>query len=213
MLTTPALVSLASLMLDFSRVERVTRHQDGKKIETNSDHTGMLAVIACTIAEAHPELGLDVGKVSQYVTVHDLPEVRTGDINTFGISSSPNKAAIRRYKAEREAFAVQDIIREHPQSAWLIRVLREYQEQAILEARFVCLVDKILPKYTHALNKGAALSKMEMLEPRDRVTMKRLKQDHLDQIHELNLKYPEFEVVIQYLREAMMLAESVAVLE
>ncbi len=55
-------VDIAKLALQFARVRRVTRHEDGRRPEFDSDHTVMLAILACDMA---PE-GLDLGLVAQF---------------------------------------------------------------------------------------------------------------------------------------------------
>lgn len=85
-------VRLADLCLQFARVNRATHHPDGVRPETNADHTVMLGVYACSLAQRindemkdpHRLPYLDVGRVAQFALIHDLPEVYAGDVNTFG---------------------------------------------------------------------------------------------------------------------------------
>ena len=88
--TAEKIIDLAQLCLRFGRVNRITYHEDGKRFESDTDHTVMLAVVACAFATQYAPY-LDVGRL-------DLPE-----------------------------------------------------------ARFIKVLDKVLPKITHILNHGAAL--------------------------------------------------------
>ena len=62
--------AIAQLALRFARVERVTRHEDGVRPETDTDHSIMLALVACDLA---PE-GLSRPRVAEFSVVHDLVE-------------------------------------------------------------------------------------------------------------------------------------------
>lgn len=142
------LLSLGQLVLRFGRVERVTYHEDGKRRETDTDHTVMLGLIACSIAEkAYPNL--DVGKVAQYALVHDLVEAYAGDTPTFNISEEEHES-----KAKREAEALARIEKEFTRFPWLVSTLHAYETLGDPEARFVKTLDKCMPKITHILNKG-----------------------------------------------------------
>ena len=135
--------ALARLALKFSRVERVTRHEDGIRPETDSDHTIMLSLVACDLC---PE-GLDRGKVAMFCVVHDLLEADTGDIQTLTID-----AAGREAKAAAEAVAMVRFTAKYGAGSWLMLTLSEYERQDTPEARYVRVIDKVLPKLTHILN-------------------------------------------------------------
>lgn len=138
-------VDIAKLALQFARVRRVTRHEDGRRPEFDSDHTVMLAILACDMA---PE-GLDLGLVAQFAIVHDLVEAdpECGDTQTLTID-----AAGREAKAKREAAAMERLLLRFGEFSWLGRTLRAYERQDTPEARYVRIMDKVTPKLTHMLN-------------------------------------------------------------
>lgn len=174
------MLTIASLVLDFGKVNRATFHQDGVTPESDTTHTVMLGLIAIDIAAKHPDLRLDVGLVAQLVYVHDLVEAKCGDTNSFAIS---NEA--RADKERREAIALGQLkaeLRDHP---YLLHLLTMYEEQACPEARFICYLDKVMPKLTHALNGGVAFVKMGK-------KIHDVYEAHDDQAIELQKKYPEF---------------------
>jgi len=43
---------------------------------------------------------------------------------------------------------------------WIGRTIEEYESRASSEARFVKVVDKVLPKITHILNQGAVAERL-----------------------------------------------------
>lgn len=138
---------IAQLALRFARVERVTRHEDGIRPETDADHVVMLALVACDLA---PD-GLNRGRVAEFAVVHDLVEAYAGDTQTLTID-----AAGRRDKAERERAAFDRIRAEFGAGSWMVRTLAAYEGQDEYEARYVRLLDKLLPKLTHLSNGCAA---------------------------------------------------------
>lgn len=145
-----ASLKLASLCLQFGRTMRVTYHEDGEQLESDTDHTVMLGIMACAFArECAPHL--DLGKIAQYALVHDFPEVYAGDTSTFGGLSEAQKAD----KHAREQAATERIEKEfgavYP---WVHATIEEYERLDTPEARFVKVFDKALPKIVHVLNDG-----------------------------------------------------------
>lgn len=135
------------LALQFGRVQRATRHPDGVRPETDTDHTVMLAIVACEIAPA----GLSRSKIAEFAVVHDLVEAYAGDTQTLNID-----AAGRVTKDARERAALARLRIEFGASSWIVFMIEEYERQASPEARYVKLLDKVLPKLTHLANGCAA---------------------------------------------------------
>lgn len=153
-----AVVQLARLSLGFGRVDRLTYHEDGVTRESDTDHTVMLALIACAFAARHPEMGLDVGLVAQFAIVHDLPEVYAGDTPTLRALDP----AAARDKQAREDEAAYRIARETSALPWVADVLETYEQRELPEARYVKAMDKLLPKLTHILNGGVCIREGNM---------------------------------------------------
>ena len=165
------LVDIGRLVLKFARVDRVTFHEDGVTPESDTDHTVMVAVCACVLAEKFYKDKLDLGLVSQFAIVHDLVEAYADDTDTFGLSEEQKTG---KNKREHEAFIqiqkeFQDI---YP---WLPETIELYESLDTIEARFVKTVDKVMTKITHILNdgayfKGKGLSREQMWEDYQSVT-------------------------------------------
>ena len=184
---------LADLALKFGRVNRATFHPDGKRPETDTDHTIMLILIGCTLGA---ELGLDVGKIAQLAAVHDLPETKCGDTPTFGIQELD-----RQKKKAVEDQAIASLFSEFRDNAWFVSTLTEYEQQVLPEARFVRYLDKVLPKLTHLFNKGITMR-----------AVAKTRSDVID-IHEMQIEllaqqYPEFKSVDMLLRLACSASEA-----
>jgi 5'-deoxynucleotidase YfbR-like HD superfamily hydrolase len=118
------LVDVGRLVLQFARINRVTFHEDGVRPESDTDHTVMVSVCACALAQKlYPNL--DIGLVSQFATVHDLVEAYCDDVDSFGLSEDARK---EKEKNEHDAF---------------LRIKAEFSDT------FQCMT-----KITHILNGG-----------------------------------------------------------
>lgn len=159
------LIDIGRLALKFARVKRVTFHEDGVTPETDSDHTVMTVLGACSLSHKLYPDSLDHGLVSQFAVVHDLVEAYADDTDAFGLSDDDRAAKNQR---EHEAFLR---IKEEFQHTfpWLPDIIEQYERLDTREARFVKTADKLMVRITHILNdgayfKGRGLSKDEMWE-------------------------------------------------
>lgn len=145
------LLEIGKLVLQFARVNRVTFHEDGVTPESDADHTIMVAVCACALAERLYKDELDIGLVAQFAIVHDLVEAYAGDVDTFGVSEAG--------KAEKQKREYESFLRIQKQFSeiypWLPKTIEQYEALDSKEARFVKTVDKLMTKVTHILNRGA----------------------------------------------------------
>lgn len=130
----------------FSHVERVPRYADGER-ENNAEHSFMLALVAPEISEAL-ELPYDPGLISQFAIVHDLIELKTGDVATLLFTED-----CQLQKELTEQAALRALIEELPPHTG--RLLERYEAQAEPEARFVRYVDKLLPIVIDCIGEGS----------------------------------------------------------
>ena len=130
---------LTRLALAYGRVERGVNHPDGKP-ETDTDHSVSLAWLACSLAQKfYPEL--DKGKIAQFAIVHDAVEVYAGD--TYAVTAGDEG---RRFQAEREHEAYEQIRDQFTVLPWLPEMIAEYERFDCPEANFVRAVDKMMPE-------------------------------------------------------------------
>jgi putative hydrolases of HD superfamily len=151
---TQKIIQISELALQFARVERACTHEDGVRPETDSDHTVMLGLVACTFAQAlYPKL--DIGLVAQFALVHDLVEVYADDTSSFRISRAEQMS-----KHQRELLALERISSEYQGSfSFMPEMITRYEALDSSEARFIKTLDKCLPKITHLLNGGIYFKK------------------------------------------------------
>jgi len=128
--------TLGELAMRFARVERVPRYDEESR-ENDAEHSFMLGLVATELAiDYFPDL--DSGLVAQFSLVHDLVELETADVATFILDDSELAA-----KADDELAALPRVLAALPRAT--SGLLWRYELQQEPEARFVRLVDKILP--------------------------------------------------------------------
>lgn len=87
----------------------------------------------CWLVLAVPVPGVDPHKALQLAVVHDLAEVRVGDI-------TPHDGIPREEKKKREFKAIQDMLKDRPE---LLALWKEYDAQESPEARLVHDLDRL----------------------------------------------------------------------
>jgi putative hydrolase of HD superfamily len=149
------ILEVASLILDFGKVHRKTLHQDGERSETDTDHTVMVGVLGASIASRLYK-DLDIGLITQFALVHDLVEVHAGDTDTLtGVNEDS-----QRLKEEREVLALKKIEETFGKDfSWIHETIERYERLDTKEARFIKVLDKIMPKLTVVLNNAASINK------------------------------------------------------
>lgn len=145
---TNAVVALGALSMQYATVHRITYLADGTTLESDTDHTVMMGLVCCAVA-AKLEPRLDIGLVAQFALVHDLVEAYAGDTDTFGGLDATRLAD----KDAREHAALERIEKELGEGLpWVAQTIRAYESLATPEARFVKVLDKIMPKITRLVN-------------------------------------------------------------
>jgi len=143
-----SVLGLARLVRSFSQIHRSVPLDRKGTPESDTDHTVLLALLACCIAAKYAS-NLDIGKVAQYALVHDLVEAYSGDTNTTDYG---NVNINERKNREKEAH--QTLVKNHSAMPWLIETLDLYEKLSDSEARFVKALDKAMPAVNHNLSDG-----------------------------------------------------------
>ncbi|MDO4774073.1 MAG: HD domain-containing protein [Candidatus Saccharibacteria bacterium] len=128
-----------------SKVERIPRGSNGER-ENDVEHSFMLAIVAPNLARII-QPSLDENKIRLYSIVHDMLEIETGDVATFNTSQQELTEKERLEQAAMEAL----LPKLPPIEA---EALTAYEEQMDAEARFVRMVDKILPVALDIIGQG-----------------------------------------------------------
>lgn len=137
-------IQLGELLIQFGKVDRAIYVDMKGTVESDTDHTVMLAVMACAIADAL-DLKLDLGKIAQYALIHDLVEVYAGDVSTLDFHNTDFAT-----KEANEREALDRIKREFSGTfPWIGRTIEAYELLADEEARYVKTLDKVMPAISH----------------------------------------------------------------
>lgn len=190
---TQGLVDIGELILKFAKVNRATFHEDGERYESDTDHTVMLSVCACAIAEKLYKDSLDIGLVAQFAIMHDLVEVHAGDTDSFGIDEKG-----KLDKDEREHASLL-LIKDKFDAIypWIGKTIERYESLDTKEARFVKTLDKAMSKITHMLNGGTYFKKKGLTE-------EEMWRDYTTVVVTAEEKYgAEFKEVTEMMRELM----------
>lgn len=130
--------SLLDLLLELQTLDRVPRSgyflRGITDPESVSEHTFHLLFLAWSLAQELPDL--DRLRVLELALVHDLAEVRTGDLPRTAAAYFPPGA-----KAAAEQTAAREILA--PLGDRATELLAEYQKRETSEARFVSTCDKL----------------------------------------------------------------------
>lgn len=143
-------LTLGKVTMDFSKIERIPRYDDGHR-ETDVEHSYMVGLVAPEISVALG-LNLNTGLISEFAGVHDLIELKTGDVNTFNLSVSQLEQ-----KQFIEKQALHQLVAELPPHT--ASLVERYESQREPEARLVKAVDKILPFVVDILGNGLRIMK------------------------------------------------------
>jgi putative hydrolase of HD superfamily len=176
------LLTLGNFAMLFAQVERAPRYSNGNR-ENDAEHSFHLALSAAELAaDYYPEL--DLGLVTQFCLVHDLPEIYSGDVWTIGISEEN-----RSIKELAEKDANGKLMKELPPH--ISQILSRYEKQQEPEARFVRFVDKLMPDIIHIIDGDANSFK----EDHKVTELDKLNEIHSAYTKQLLIMFPEFKFI------------------
>lgn len=190
------LLTIGEFVVNFVNTRRLTTlpnlriHENDNEVfareyryENDAEHSYHLALSAVEMAAIHyPEL--DTGLVAQFALVHDMPERYSSDTPSYKLSPEE-----RASKEDAEKEALERLLKELPPH--LADLLERYEQQAEPEARFVRLVDKLMPAVIHTV---AIESNTEVfLGHYDITSAEQLLQGSLEKTKMLREMFPEFE--------------------
>ncbi|TWC76276.1 putative hydrolase of HD superfamily [Rhizobium sp. SJZ105] len=149
----PIQLPAAELLEFFALAERLKtelRHSwlsNGRQ-ESVAEHTWMMALMAITLAPSleHP---VDLGHVLKLIIVHDLAEVRVGDIPVFEVSERKNA----KVKAELAAMVELQGMLPEETGKLIASLWHEYEDGTTAEAQFARAIDHLEVQAQHNLAK------------------------------------------------------------
>lgn len=129
---------IRKIILPFYHVKRDMPLPLGeRRWENDAEHSWSVAFLACALApQIDPKL--DLGKIAQYATAHDIVEVYANDTSTFATEEELAS------KTEREEAALKRIAKEFAHFPWIVQIVEEYERKDTDEAKFVYALDKYI---------------------------------------------------------------------
>lgn len=196
-------LALGKITMEFTTVKRGPRLHTGER-EDNAQHSSMVGLIAPQLAVLLNETKgyrLNPDIMPAYALAHDKLEIITGDTLTFKLTPEERDA-----KKKREHEALEELC-EAIGPYWA-RIIREYEEQIIPEARFVRAVDKAAPAIVHIYGQGSRVvsddygvrSKQELI------------LNHTKNMRSLRKEFPDYPEVVDICEELFKLFDTVATL-
>lgn len=190
---TPALsrlFELQKLLLTFHAIERVVHVPGADKLETDTEHSYSLAMMAWFLSAYFPELNRD--ECIRFALAHDLVEVYAGD--TFVYADAKTLAT----KPAREHAALVRLTEEWPDFPDLIEAIQLYEQRESPEACFIYALDKIMPPLMIFMAEGRTWQEknitIEMLYDSkiNKVRLSPPVKKYFDELIELIKKHPHY---------------------
>ncbi len=141
---------------NFKFVERLSLIKKNGRRESDPEHTWHLVMTLWMLSDKY-EKKIDINKAIKIALIHDLPEMLAGDV--FAHSSEVSK----EQKKENEIKALDEIVFKLPEDFGKeIKTLwNEYEDRQSEEAKFVWLVDKVMPRIMYKLTEGDLSDNLE----------------------------------------------------
>jgi putative hydrolase of HD superfamily len=125
---------IANLLFEAKMLKEIPRsgyHFLGAGHESIAEHTFSTTFIAYVMAQLDPEI--DALKLISMCLLHDLPEARTGDLNTVH----------KTYVIANEAKALEDTTRHLPFASSITSLIKEFNENQSREAQMAHDADQL----------------------------------------------------------------------
>jgi len=132
---------LLNLFLEIGVLKKVRRTgwvlKGVKDVESVAEHTWRVAMLALILA---PQLNLDQLKLVKMALVHDLGEIKIGDIKW---ESGKKIIGSQKKKHHDEREAIKQIFADNPSFQEYVQVWEEFNDQKTKEAKIVKQLDKL----------------------------------------------------------------------
>lgn len=129
-------------LIEIDRLKSVIRQSpliDNSRRENSAEHSWHLAMAAMLLYE-HASEPVDVKRAIEMALVHDIAEILAGDTFVYDENGRGDQHA-------RERSALDELTANLPleQKTLIIGLWEEYEHGATAEARFVYVIDRLLP--------------------------------------------------------------------
>jgi 5'-deoxynucleotidase YfbR-like HD superfamily hydrolase len=142
-----------AFIVEADRLKSISRRTpliDGSRLENSAEHSWHLALAALVLREYVAE-PVDLLRVLELVTVHDLVEIDAGDAFAYDAAAQSMKAEREQAAADRLFGLLPDDQTEYVRALW-----EEFEAQATMEARFANALDRLQPLLQNANSGGGS---------------------------------------------------------
>jgi putative hydrolases of HD superfamily len=143
-----SIIKFTDLLNRFRLVKRTLWSNNEERMESDVDHSYMLAMLAWYIIRTK-NLNLKLEKIFMYALAHDLVEVYSGDVAFF-----KQDEETRKIKETKEKEAAETLKKEFPEFPELHDIIASYEIRQDPEAKFIYALDKIQPVINIYLDNG-----------------------------------------------------------
>jgi len=161
------LLEIVKLTHSFTNVERTIYYPKSSRFENDSEHSFQLAFIAWYLLSTN-NFNLNSEKVFKLALSHDLVEVYAGDTFFYSDTSEQDKI-------DKEQKAADRLETEFPDFSEIHVNIHEYKNKSSNEAKFVYVLDKIIPILNIYLDEGRTWKEKK-------ITLKMLLEKKVDKI-------------------------------
>jgi 5'-deoxynucleotidase YfbR-like HD superfamily hydrolase len=139
-MTSARLAEQIDFLVEADKLKTIARRTpitDASRLENSAEHSWHLALAAMVLREYAPA-GLDLLRVLELVTIHDLVEIDAGDTFAYDVPGQETKAARETAAADR-IFGLLPI----EQAAHIRHLWEEFEAQQTRESRFANALDRL----------------------------------------------------------------------
>ena len=139
-MTPERLADQISFLVEADKLKTIARRtplSDASRFENSAEHSWHLALAAIVLREYAPA-DLDLLRVLELVTIHDLVEIDAGDTFAYDVGGQETKAA-REHAAADRIFGLLPA----DGTAYVRRLWEEFEEQETTESRFANALDRL----------------------------------------------------------------------
>jgi putative hydrolase of HD superfamily len=135
------LVSFLALAHGLTAVDRLNRLLDGSRQENSAEHSWHVGLCALVLAP-HLAPELDIGRVLEILTIHDLVEIEVGDVPIYDTAARATQEAAERAAALR-------LFPNLPYGSRLLALWEDFEGATSDEARYARAIDRLQPMLIH----------------------------------------------------------------
>lgn len=147
------IIELGAISEQLTKEDRFLVDHISGRAENDAEHAHMLSRIAPIIAmRFYPHL--DAGLTSIFATIHDDVEAYVGDT-----PNHLNDDSTIADKKTKESLGLSQLLKEHAHIPEYTKLIKDYEAQIIPEARFVRVLDKLMPVIMVFYDNGVCTNK------------------------------------------------------